>query len=172
VERAGRPGDKGFSVTLDQTAATISCACGSEFDFTSSYFDQAVLASNFFVRAQAMSNHFEYGMFRNVQPGLAYQIKFTKPFEIPAFVQFGAGGGFIWAKEHCLTKDSMWVLTSVDPAWEQPVNERFLSWSVYGLVNVAQLPLWRLLFYGAMTHSHNGLLKPALLDYASAFGVP
>jgi len=44
-----------------------------------------------------------------------------------------------------------------------------VSWSVYGLISIADLPAWFIQFYAAATHLVNGLYKPALLDYAVAF---
>ena len=44
-----------------------------------------------------------------------------------------------------------------------------VSWMVYGLVDIEELPAWYVHFYSAITQLHRGLYKAALLDYAVCF---
>lgn len=159
--RTARPGEGEFQCTHTE----IHCGCGAVIANES--MDQRILSSNVFVRLGAASNHIQRGNI-DIQPGRTHEIKFAEPFDVVS-QPFLTPGGPIVVSDHFLTPSGLIVVSSTmggEKPGDDPVR---VNWLVYGLKGVDSLPTWRVLFYGAITHSMNGLYKPAVLDYAAAF---
>lgn len=146
---------------------TIHCECGNHFDVSQAH-DQRILSTNEFCRIGAIANHVQRGKI-HVQPGSFEVIKFEKPFESICKVYFTPYGFPLDVKERWTEKGSMTVLTSVPPNSHPEEHFVEVSWAVYGLIGIDQLPTWKVLFCGGVTNAMNSLYKPALLDYAASF---
>jgi len=148
--------------------AIIHCVCENKIPVNEAH-DQSILSSNIFVRLSEASNYSEFGEIEII-PGQIAEIKFRNLFDFPCKAFFSPQEVAIAVKELKLEKDRMLVLSS---SWgnsfsKVPTSVK-VSWSVFGLVDIENLPVWYVHFYGAITQCENGLFKPALLDYAVAF---
>jgi hypothetical protein len=169
-DRCHRKGDSGgIQISSQLGVDRAHCQCGSTFEVSS---DQLVLSANEFSRLRILSNHTEYGTVA-ATPGISTKVTFKRPFEFAcrAYVTPVVPDGFlVLFREHFLQKDSMLVLNSVlREEHLKPVNPISFNWHVFGLVEINMLPAWYLQYYSALTHLINGLFKPALLDYGTAF---
>jgi len=145
---------------------TVKCDCGHSFLVTNPD-DQNILSRNPFNRLDALFKDHEYGGLW-LQPGQLATITFSKPFSLVARTFFTPmGSTAVFAKEAFIQPSQMAVLAGVPGgAAPKPVHIR---WSVYGLHDIASVPLWRLQLYSAVSQIESRLFKLAVLEYASCF---
>jgi hypothetical protein len=161
------PGDKGLNCGKLSTGETIiTCECGEKFILTNPR-DYKILSSNYFVRLEEASNHSEKGVVE-LLPGRAIEVKFKKSFDYPCKAIITPTGP-VYVTDYYLRNDCMTILSSFqkeDLELNKPIT---ISWLVYGLADIKNIPTWYILFYAAMTDNARWLYKAALLNYAASF---
>jgi len=159
--RTARPGEEGFQ----DSNTEIHCACGQTIPDAS--VDQRILSTNIFARLGATANHVQYGSVA-FPVGRSLDVTFSDPFEVVPVPFLTPQAPILVGTKHVGPK-GMLVLSSAagsEKLGDDPVR---VSWLAFGLRDVASLPTWWIIFFGAVTHAMNGLYKAALLDYAAAF---
>ena len=153
--------------------SVLKAKCGGGREFPVSK-DQMVLFGGLYGRLDALSNHVQYGSVESA-PGMIDRITFKEPFELVGHVSLtpvvptgfpnGIYPGEIMANNTELLFGTSVVLPEA-LQFGQPIK---IHWRVYGLVKLDNLPIWLVQFYSAMIQLMKGRLKPALLDYSTAF---
>ena len=157
------------------TTEIIACACGHRFERPYEA-DQHIIGQQPFGRWQAASNHRETASL-TVRVGEELVWKFSLPFDVIGASYFTPEGWFVrlmpefasnGADARLVTsRPTVEYISAVElPALGQAVQFAAL---VYGLRDLASVPTWRQVFYSAMFHTQRGLLRPAFLDYETAF---
>lgn len=166
-KRQGWPGDTGFNCGKLTTGETvIQCVCGESFILPSPH-DYKMLSGNYFVRIGEASNHVESGSVK-LLPGHATEVLFKQEFDYPCKAVMTPNAN-VYVKDYYLSKDRMIIMCSYSSSAVDPKQLVDVSWIVYGLADIDNLPSWYVLLYSAMTENANWLFKAALLSYASSF---
>lgn len=150
----------------DASKLEVLCDCGAKVTVTSAR-DQQMLSRHTFIRLRAASNHIEHCVV-TIFSGISTEITFQRPFDFLCKV-FLTPDAPVAVKESPLGASAMTLLSSTwigKPPVAGPVT---VSWWVYGLVDVDDMPPWYVHFYAAITHLTNRFYKAALLDYAVSF---